>query len=206
MLVSAATLIPCAETSGLIECVDAWSLKEACRAAALWQNDLTVCVNISPSWLCHERLARLIEDVLTETSLPPSRLQIDFSEKTDFGPSESVYRELAKIRAMGVKIALDDFGSGYSSLERLSLYPVDKIKVARSFLLKLEADPRSRRILQHIVHLARSLNIICCAKGVETEHQMAFLASYGYEEVQGFLVGAPKSSEEGAITPYMDGH
>ncbi|MEE8659556.1 hypothetical protein CGLAMM_06755 [Acetobacteraceae bacterium EV16G] len=193
-LVSAATLIPCAEISGLIERLDEWSLREACRAAANWQDALSVCVNISPTWLYQERLSKLLERILSDVSLDPARLQIDLTEKADFGPSAAVYRELARIRAMGVCIALDDFGSGYSSLERLSLYPVDKIKVSRSFLTKLGTDPRSSRILQHIVHLARGLNITCCAKGVETEQQMAFLASYGYEEVQGFLLGAPQGA------------
>lgn len=193
--VCAATLIPCAEISGLIERLDEWSLRAACHAAANWRDALSVCVNISPTWLYQERLSQLLERILADIPLDPTRLQIDLTEKADFGPSAAVYRELARIRAMGVSIALDDFGSGYSSLERLSLYPVDKIKVSRSFLTKLGSDPRSSRILQHIVHLARSLNITCCAKGVETEQQMAFLASYGYEEVQGFLLGAPQGTE-----------
>ncbi|KXV43224.1 putative bifunctional diguanylate cyclase/phosphodiesterase [Gluconobacter roseus] len=180
-----------AEEVGMIEALDSWSLRNACQAALHWPTPLRVCVNVSPVWLVNERLAPLVEAVLTETGLPPGRLQIELSECRPFGPSDIAFRELSRVRALGVRLAIDDFGAGYSSLERLRIYPLDQIKLDRAFVQYLGEDMRADEIMYAILSLARSLNITCCAKGVETEHQMALLDANGCEEVQGYLLGAP---------------
>ncbi len=180
-----------AEEVGMIEALDSWSLRNACLAALRWPTPLRVCVNVSPVWLVNERLAPLVDTVLTETGLPPGRLQIELSECRPFGPSDIAFRELSRVRALGVRLAIDDFGAGYSSLERLRIYPLDQIKLDRAFVQYLGEDMRADEIMYAILSLARSLNITCCAKGVETEHQMALLDANGCEEVQGYLLGAP---------------
>ncbi|MBS1101899.1 bifunctional diguanylate cyclase/phosphodiesterase [Gluconobacter sp. Dm-62] len=180
-----------AEEVGMIEALDSWSLRSACMAALRWQTPLRVCVNVSPAWLVNERLSGLVDRVLGETGLAPGRLQIELSECRPFGPSDIAFRELSRVRALGVRLAIDDFGAGYSSLERLRIYPLDQIKLDRAFVQYLGEDMRADEIMHAILSLARSLNITCCAKGVETEHQMALLDANGCEEVQGYLLGAP---------------
>ncbi|WP_228121021.1 putative bifunctional diguanylate cyclase/phosphodiesterase [Gluconobacter cerevisiae] len=180
-----------AEEAGIIEALDSWSLRNACLAALRWPTPLRVCVNVSPVWLVNERLALLVDTVLKETGLPPGRLQIELSECRPFGPSDIAFRELSRVRALGVRLAIDDFGAGYSSLERLRIYPLDQIKLDRGFVQYLGEDMRADEVMYAILSLARSLNITCCAKGVETEHQMALLDANGCEEVQGYLLGAP---------------
>lgn len=183
--------IQCAENGGMIEKLDQWSLVHACKAAAGWSHPLRVCVNISPTWLAKRLLSGLVESVLQETGLAAERLQIELSEKRSFGPRDIAYQELSRLRALGVHVALDDFGAGYSSLERLANFPVDQIKFDRSFMLRLSDDRRVNEVMGQTIQMARRLGISCCAKGVETERQMAFLDSYGCEEVQGYLLGIP---------------
>ncbi|NVN44157.1 EAL domain-containing protein [Asaia siamensis] len=183
--------IQCAENGGLIEKLDQWSLETACKTAVSWSHPLRVCVNISPTWLAKRRLSAMVETVLRETGLAPERLQIELSEKRSFGPRDIAYQELSRLRALGVHVALDDFGAGYSSLERLANFPVDQIKFDRSFMQRLNDDRRVNEVMGQTIQMARRLGISCCAKGVETERQMAFLDSYGCEEVQGYLLGIP---------------
>lgn len=194
--------IQCAEEAGIIEQLDGWSLRTACKEATRWRNDLRVCVNVSPVWLVNERLSSLVAEVLKETGLAPERLQIELSECSPFGPPAIAHKEMARVRAMGVRIALDDFGRGYASLERLSNFPLDQIKLDRSFMQGLGENMRVDDIMRAVLRLTRSLNITCCAKGIETEYQMAFLDTYGCEEVQGYLLGAPVRDRE--IPPQSD--
>lgn len=189
--VSPGIFIQYAEEAGLIEQVDTWSLRHACLAAAGWSSPLRVCVNISPLWLANGRLAPLISATLAESGLAAHRLQIELSELRSFGPTDLAHQELSRLRALGVKIALDDFGSGYSCLERLSSFPLDQIKLDRFFMGKMQDDPRVGEVLRSLLRLATVLGISCCAKGVETERQMAFLEAYGCTEVQGYLLGQP---------------
>lgn len=189
--VSPELFIRCAEEAGMVEVLDTWSLRHACRAAAHWETPYRVCVNISPVWLASERLSKLIAEILQETGLAPARLQIEMSESRFFGPEDITFRELARVRALGVKLALDDFGSGHSSLERLRFYPLDQIKLDRGFVKGLGENDRANEVMSAVLALARALNITTCAKGVETEYQMAFLDAYGCEEVQGYLLGSP---------------
>jgi len=183
--------VRCAEEAGMIEQLDAWSLRAACTAAMKWDRPLRLSVNISPVWLVNERLAILISTVLAETGLPADRLQIELSERRSFGPSRIAHQELSRIRALGVRIAFDDFGAGYSSLTRLGTFPIDQIKLDRSFVQRLGDDTRVDEILRATLQLAHALDITCCAKGIETESQLAFLDAYGCEEIQGYLLGQP---------------
>ncbi|MDG6093950.1 EAL domain-containing protein [Acetobacter sp. AN02] len=183
--------LACAEERGLIEDIDRWVLHQACRLAQEWVQPVGVSVNVSPAWLATERVAATVATALQESGLDPARLQIEFSEKGDFGPAESAGRELARIRALGVRIVLDDFGTGIASLERLINLPFDQIKLDRVFVSRLGLDARVETILRSTLYMAHALGMTCCAEGVETEEQLGFLDAHGCEEIQGYLIGRP---------------
>ncbi len=189
--ISPELFIPCAEAAGLIEQIDSWVLNAACREAQSWERGLGVSVNISPVWLSHNRLPALLRRVLDETGLDPARLQIELSERVPFGSDGMVRRELARVRAMGVRLALDDFGTGYSCLGLLGTYPFDQVKLDRQFVAALGRDRRAETITRGVLQMVQSLGMTSCAEGVETEEQLAFLDAHGCEEIQGFLIGRP---------------
>ncbi len=183
--------IPVAEAGGLIEQIDAWVLEAACREAQSWEQALGVSVNVSPVWLSHGRLARLLRRVLDETGLDPNRLQIELSERKSLGEDGNLRRELSQVRAMGVRLALDDFGTGYSCLGTLGTYPFDQVKLDRQFVAALGHDRRAEAITRSVLQMVQSLGMTSCAEGVETEEQLAFLDAHGCEEIQGYLIGRP---------------
>lgn len=189
--ISPEIFIPCAEQTGLIEQIDSWVLDKACREAQSWERGLGVSVNISPVWISHNRLPTLLRRVLDETGLDPARLQIELSERVPFGSDGMVRRELARVRAMGVRLALDDFGTGYSCLGLLGTYPFDQVKLDRQFVSALGRDRRAEAITRSVLQMVQSLGMTSCAEGVETEEQLAFLDAHGCEEIQGFLIGRP---------------
>ncbi len=183
--------IPCAEATGLIEQIDSWVMAAACHEAQSWEQALGVSVNISPVWISHNRLPALVRRVLDETGLDPARLQIELSERVPFGSDGMARRELARVRAMGVRLALDDFGTGYSCLGMLGTYPFDQVKLDRMFVAALGRDRRAEAITRSVLQMVQSLGMTSCAEGVETEEQLAFLDAHGCEEIQGYLIGRP---------------
>lgn len=174
---------------GLIETLNIWTLKNACLQALTWSQPLGVSVGISPLWLSHERLSETLRKLLAETGFPAQRLQLELSERSFFSAPEIARKELARIRAMGVRLALDNFGMGYSSLERLKHYPFDQIKLDSTFTHNILEDWRAQALLRAILHLVSSLDMRCCATGVETQEQFAFLAVNGCQEIQGKVAG-----------------
>jgi diguanylate cyclase (GGDEF)-like protein/PAS domain S-box-containing protein len=194
-LVSPDQFIPIAEDSSLIIPLGEWILREACREAASWPQPLTIAVNISPIQFHHGDLPRLVHSILLETGLPPARLELEVTEGVlidDFSRAVSILRRL---KSLGVQIAMDDFGSGYSSLSYLHSFPFDKIKIDRSFVCDLEHNHHSMAIARAIITLGHSLDVPVLAEGVETEAQHAFLVQEGCDGVQGYLTGQPCSIE-----------
>ena len=190
-LVSPGEFIPLAEESGLIIPLGEWILREACREAATWPRPLTVAVNISPVQFHHGDLPKLVHSILLETGLAPVRLELEITEGVlidDFSRAVSILR---KLKSLGVQIAMDDFGSGYSSLSYLHSFPFDKIKIDRSFIGDLEHNHHSMAIVRAIVTLGHSLDVPVLAEGVETEAQRQFLKLEGCDQVQGYLMGRP---------------
>ncbi len=183
--------LPVAEAGGLIETLDAWVLRAACAEARRWDTPLAVGVNVSPVWLSHGRLSRVVRRVLDETGLEPGRLQLEFSERSAFDGDDHLGRELSRVRAMGVRLALDDFGSFHSSIDALTRYPFDKIKLDRQFVRALGQDRRAETIVRSLLQMVQALGMTSCAEGVETEAQLAFLDAHGCEEIQGYLLGRP---------------
>jgi EAL domain-containing protein (putative c-di-GMP-specific phosphodiesterase class I) len=190
-MVPPGTFIPIAEESSLILPIGEWVLREACREAASWPQPLTIAVNISPIQFRHGDLPRLVHSILLETGIAPGRLELEITEGVminDFSRAVSI---LNRLKSLGVKIAMDDFGTGFSSLSYLQSFRFDKIKVDRIFICDLEHNHHSRAIVHAVIGLGRSLDLPILAEGVETEAQHAFLVQEGCDEVQGYLTGRP---------------
>jgi len=183
--------IPLAEENGLIIQIGEWVLREACREAASWPRPLQVAVNLSPVQFQAGDLERSIHQILLETGLAPTRLEVEITEGVLIGDFTRALNLLRRLKALGIRIAMDDFGTGYSSLSYLQSFPFDKIKIDRSFISNLDATPQSAEIVRAVLSLARALNIPVVAEGVETEAQRAFLAGEACEEMQGYLIGRP---------------
>jgi diguanylate cyclase (GGDEF)-like protein/PAS domain S-box-containing protein len=183
--------IPLAEESGLIVEMGEWILREACREAASWKKPLQVAVNLSPAQFQHGDLVGLVHSILLETGLPPGRLELEITEGVlieDFDRGLSLLRRL---KALGVRIAMDDFGSGYSSLTYLQAFPFDKIKIDRTFVLNLGRNAQSAAIIRAMIGLGHGLDISIVAEGVETQAQLTFLAQENCDQVQGYFLGKP---------------
>ena len=191
-MVAPGVFIPIAEESGLIIPMGEWILREACREAASWPQPLKVAVNISPVQFHRGDLPRLVHTILIETGLAPARLELEITENVmidDFSRAVSI---LHRLKAIGVQIAMDDFGAGYSSLSYLHAFPFDKIKIDRNFIGDLEYNHHSMAIVRAIIPLGHSLSVPILAEGVETEAQREFLRREGCDEVQGYLTGRPQ--------------
>ncbi|MBX3477153.1 MAG: EAL domain-containing protein [Brevundimonas sp.] len=183
--------IPLAEETGLILPIDEWVLRTACAEAAAWPEPHKIAVNLSPVQLSHVDLPRLVHQVLLETGLAPSRLELEITETAMITDLERTIHVLRQLKALGVSIAMDDFGTGYSSLSTLRAFPFDKIKLDRSFMSELDGSPQARAIIRAVLTLGESLDIPVLAEGVETPGQLDFLREQGCDEVQGFLLGRP---------------
>jgi diguanylate cyclase (GGDEF)-like protein/PAS domain S-box-containing protein len=190
-LVPPSVFIPLAEENGLVIPIGELVLRAACREAATWRVPLTVAVNVSPLQFRYGDLPMLVHSILLETGLAPSRLELEITENVfidDFSRAISI---LSRLKALGVRVALDDFGSGYSSLSYLHSFAFDKIKIDKAFILDLEDNQHSMAIVRAVIDLGHSLDIPVLAEGVETAAQHAMLLERGCDEVQGYLVGRP---------------
>ncbi|MFI5015145.1 MAG: EAL domain-containing protein [Hyphomicrobiales bacterium] len=191
-LIPPGNFIPAAEENGLIVAIGEWTLREACREAASWETPLQIALNLSPVQFRYGDLPSLVHRVLLETGLNPNRLELEITEGALIGDFTRAVSILRRLKALGVRIAMDDFGTGYSSLSYLQSFPFDKIKIDRSFIMNLNANPQSATIVRAVIALARGLDLPVIAEGVETEDQLAFLTSESCDEVQGYLIGRPR--------------
>ena len=190
------TFIPVAEACGLIADIDNWVLEAACKAAAAWSQPLTVSVNVSPNWLCREHGPRVLADILARTRLDPGRLMLELTERVVTAcPAETRIR-IAQLHDLGVRLAIDDFGIGHSSLACLKDFEFDKIKLDRSFIKDVETEAKARDVVRAILALGRVLQMPVCAEGVETDFQLNFLKAEQCHIVQGYLLGRPALAAE----------
>nr|WP_181183585.1 MULTISPECIES: bifunctional diguanylate cyclase/phosphodiesterase [unclassified Mesorhizobium] len=189
--ISPAEFIPLAEESGLILPLGEWVLRTACAKAASWDHPYKIAVNLSPVQFAHADLPKLVHEILLETGLKPSRLELEITETTIIADKNRTLNILRRIKALGVTIAIDDFGTGYSSLETLRAFPFDKIKLDRSFMSEVETSPQAKAIIRAVLALGQSLHIPVLAEGVETHSQLSILRAEGCNEAQGFLLGRP---------------
>jgi diguanylate cyclase (GGDEF)-like protein/PAS domain S-box-containing protein len=184
--------IPVAEDNRLIVRIGEWVLREVCREAASWPRALGVAVNLSPVQFQHGDLPGLVHSILLETGLSPSRLELEITEGVLMDDSSCGLSVLRRLKSLGVRIAMDDFGKGYSSLSYLQSFPFDKIKIDRAFVSKVARNPQSAAIVRAVLGLAHGLGLPVLAEGVETEEELAFLAAEACDQVQGYLIGRPR--------------
>ena len=183
--------IPLAEESGLIVEMGEWILREACREAASWPMPLQIAVNLSPAQFMHGDVVNLVHSILLETGLPPGRLELEITEGVLIEDFDRGLALLRRLKALGVRISMDDFGSGYSSLSYLQAFPFDKIKIDRAFVINLGRNPQSAAIIRAVIGLGHGLEMSIVAEGVETQEQLSFLAAEGCDAVQGYFLGKP---------------
>ncbi len=186
--------IALAEETRLIAPIGAWVLREACRQAATWPSHIQVAVNVSAAQFDDPAFASIVLSALAEAGLPAHRLELEITESILISHGDPVLQALQTLRAGGVRIALDDFGTGYSSLSYLHRFPVDRIKVDRSFVQGIRhgsGDATTEAIVRSIVNLGTSLGAAVTAEGVETAEQLAFVRQVGCTDAQGFLFGRP---------------
>jgi EAL domain-containing protein (putative c-di-GMP-specific phosphodiesterase class I) len=190
--------IPLAEACGLILRLGAWVLDEACRQARAWQAagvPLAVAVNLSPVQLRQGDVLQTIDEALDRHGLDARWLELEITESLLLERSESATdRALRGLAARAIGLALDDFGVGYSSLAYLKRLPVQKIKIDRSFVRDIGADPDDEALVRAIVTLGHTLGKTVVAEGVETEAQLVFLRRLGCDAAQGFLLGRPQDA------------
>jgi diguanylate cyclase (GGDEF)-like protein/PAS domain S-box-containing protein len=189
--VSPADFIPLAEESGLIVEMGEWILREACREAASWPKPLQIAVNLSPAQFMHGDVVGLVHAILLETGLAPGRLELEITEGVLIEDFDRGLGLLRRLKALGVRISMDDFGSGYSSLSYLQAFPFDKIKIDRAFVMNLGRNPQSAAIVRAVIDLGHGLEMSIVAEGVETAEQLVFLSDEGCDAVQGYLIGKP---------------
>jgi diguanylate cyclase (GGDEF)-like protein len=183
--------IPIAEESGLIVEMGEWILREACREAASWPLPLQIAVNLSPAQFMHGDVVGLVHSILIETGLAPGRLELEITEGVLIEDFDRGLALLRRLKALGVRISMDDFGSGYSSLSYLQAFPFDKIKIDRAFVMNLGRNPQSAAIVRAVIGLGHGLEMSIVAEGVETQEQLGFLADVGCDAVQGYYIGKP---------------
>ncbi len=187
--------ISVAEESDLIVPLGRWVIEEACLQAEQWrqagQDRLKVSVNVSSRQFRHGDLVETISAALASAGLDPHWLEVELTEGTLAEDTAMVRRTLERLKAMGVQVAIDDFGTGYSSLSYLKRFPIDSLKIDRSFIRDVTEDPDDAAISQAIVSLARSLRLQVVAEGVETPEQLEFVRDLGCDTVQGFLISKP---------------
>ncbi len=189
--------IPLAEELRLIDKIGAWVLREACRTAATWPDDLTVAVNMSPAQFELGSVSDVVADALKSAGLAPQRLELEITEGLLLGDSDATMIELRKIKDMGVAIVMDDFGTGYSSLSYLWKFPFDKIKIDRSFMQGFDGTGRdAETVVKTIIALGRELKMRVTVEGVETAKQANFLAESDGDQAQGFYFGRPVPASE----------
>ncbi|MDI1344737.1 MAG: EAL domain-containing protein [Pseudolabrys sp.] len=195
-LVSPAEFIPIAEETGLINQLGEWALKTACAEAATWPDDIKIAVNVSPVQFKDQSLELTVVGALAASGLPASRLELEITESVLIRDHDAALVKLSQLRELGVKIALDDFGTGYSSLSYLQHIPFDKIKIDRCFIKNISNEDGSTAIVQAVVNIAQSRNIVTVAEGVETEQQKELLRTLGCTEMQGYLFSRPQPAAE----------
>ena len=198
-LLSPAAFVPLAEETGLVVPLGRWVLREACQQLRAWQEvtpGLSVAVNVSAQQLEAGELVQDVAEILAETGVDPGSLCLELTETSLLDAKEATVASVEALRRIGVSIALDDFGTGYSSLTHLHRFPVDVIKIDRSFVALLLTDPHAKTIVTTVLRLADDLGVQALAEGVETSEQLAELHRLGCKQAQGYLFRRPEPAHE----------
>lgn len=199
-----ATFIPLAEAIGVMIPIGTWALRAACAQAKEWHdagfNTLSLAVNLSVCQLQQPDLVATVREILTETGLPPRLLELEITESTAMQSPDASIRTLYDLKKLGIRISLDDFGTGHSSLAYLKRFPIDTLKIDQSFVRDIIRDPDTAAIVTAIIAMGHSLRLKVIAEGVEFTDQATFLKRCSCDQMQGFLINAPMPAAEfGAI-------
>jgi diguanylate cyclase (GGDEF)-like protein/PAS domain S-box-containing protein len=203
-LLSPDLFIPLAEETGLIVQLGEFVVNQACHDAASWPDHVKVAVNISPTHIKGCGLLGTVTLALLNSQLATERLEIEVTETVLMERDEDVLAELHQLRALGISVALDDFGTGFSSLSHLRMFSFDKIKIDRSFVAEITERSDSAAIVCAVTGLARTLDIVTTAEGVETEQQMQILRAAGCTQLQGYLFGRPRPASQYSHEDFFD--
>jgi diguanylate cyclase (GGDEF)-like protein len=194
--------IPLAEDTGLILPISDWVLQTACKEAKSWRQPLKVAVNLSAVQFSQSDVVASVKAALETSGLPAERLELEITESLLMNDTDLVLGELHRLRDLGIGIAMDDFGTGYSSLAYLWRFPFDKLKIDRSFVTDLDADPKVAEIVQTIISLGQTLKLSVTAEGIETAQQADALTDKGCDLGQGFFLGRPLPASD---LPHLTG-
>ncbi len=201
-LVPPGKFIPLAEESGFIVQIGAWALREACSQTKAWHDAklplISMSVNVSARQFREDRIVGDVAAALRESGLEPKYLELELTESLIMEDVERAIETMKRLRALGVRLSIDDFGTGYSSLSALKRFPVERLKIDKSFIQDLTEDEDDRAVTAAIISLGQKLNLRVIAEGVENEAQVAFLRKNHCDEMQGFHFGRPAAAEEAA--------
>ncbi len=194
------SFIQIAEETGLIIPIGEWIIREACRQCKEWHNAgfeyLSISVNLSPRQFQNHQLESSIILALQETGLPPNALELEITEGMVMEHPEKAVETIKNLKNIGIKISIDDFGTGFSSLSYLSLFPIDTLKIDKSFIMKLERDKANAAIAAAVISLAHSLDLQVVAEGIESDQQYQYLLNRLCDFGQGFFISKPQGKEE----------
>jgi EAL domain-containing protein (putative c-di-GMP-specific phosphodiesterase class I) len=195
------TFIPLAEESGLIRPMGAWVIWQACRQINEWQQQgvsfpTEIAVNLSAMQLHDNEVVTNVEQALKYFQVAPANLKFEITETAIMENMSSCLDVLIELKALGCRLSMDDFGTGYSSLSYLSQFPLDELKVDRSFISRISEDEGNNGIVRAIVAMSKSLGLQVVAEGIETPEQLAFVTQIGVEQFQGYLRARPMTKED----------
>ncbi|WP_198376670.1 putative bifunctional diguanylate cyclase/phosphodiesterase [Neoroseomonas rubea] len=194
-LVPPVAFVPLAEEIGLIVQIGEWVLRTACQEATSWPESLHVAVNVAAPQFAQRDLFEVVGAALADSGLAPHRLELEVTETSLLHDTARAVETCQRLRALGVRISLDDFGTGYSSLTQLRDFPLDRVKIDRSFIADIGARGDNSAIVRAVTTLGAALGLRTTAEGVETQEQMKELLAYGCSEAQGYLVSRPVPRE-----------
>ena len=199
-MISPGEFIPIAEQTGLIVSIGKWVMEEACRQSLAWQREglppLRIAVNLSARQFRQGTLAATVMEVLRETGLNPELLELELTESMIMDDPEKASNTLQELKDIGVLLSLDDFGTGFSSLNYLRRFPVDSLKIDQSFIHDVITDPSGASVVASIVDIAHNLSLVAIAEGVETPEQLDFLVANNCDVVQGYLFSKPLPADD----------
>lgn len=199
-LLAPSTFIPAAEETGMIVAIGEWVIREACRQNRAWQDAglpaIRMCVNVSARQFRDNRLVETVRSALADTGLAPEHLELELTESLIMHDSRHAVAVMQELKRIGVQMAIDDFGAGYSNLSALKIFPVARLKIDKSFVVGVPNDPSDAGVTRAVIALARQLNLRVIAEGVETAEQADFLRAQHCDEVQGFHYSRPVTAAE----------
>jgi EAL domain-containing protein (putative c-di-GMP-specific phosphodiesterase class I) len=186
--------VPLLEETGMIAEIGAWVLREACRQSAAWREKghaIGMSVNVSARQLDTDEFITNVRDALKESGMDPAMLTLEITETTIMRDTDLTVSRLKKVKELGVRIAIDDFGTGYSSLSHLQQFPVDALKIDRSFIARLTQSPEGETLIRTLVQLGKAMSIETLAEGIERQHELDLLQDEQCDSGQGFLFARP---------------